>query len=138
ELVLFLRKDLTHQKPEASVKFGIAAARLGEQETSLLDEVAQVFPGDLGKLWCMVTVEEDDRGLKQIRNRGEVRIDDLPGQQVFPVTRDNADDVTDVVDVIIPVSRRSMAQFVDQHRRTPLGQKEQREAGCQDLISLDQ
>ena len=62
-------------------------------------------------------------------------IDDLPGQQVLPVARDDAHDVSDVVGVVVPVARRGMAELVDQDRRPPLGQEEQGEAGRQDLIS---
>ena len=83
KLVGFLGEDFRHQLLEASVELEAAATGLGEDETPLLDEITQVLPGDRRKLRSVVAVEEDDGGLKQVWNRGDVGVDDLPGQRLF-------------------------------------------------------
>ena len=82
----------------------------------------------------MMAIEADDRGLEQLGHRGYAGIDDLPGQQRFPVARDDADHVSDVVRIVIPVRIPTMAQFIDQYRRAPLGEEQDRETGRQDLL----
>ncbi len=58
-----------HQLLEALVELAAAAAGLGEEEAPLLDVFAQVLLGDGRKLGGLVAVEEDDRGLEQLRRR---------------------------------------------------------------------
>src|SRR5271156_876936 len=106
ELVFFLRKNLLHQLFETLVKLRLAATRFGENKTSLLDVFAQISAGKLRKLRRVVAVEVNDRGLKQLGYGGDTRLDDLPGQEVFPVAGDNADNVSDVVGIIVPVTHR--------------------------------
>ncbi len=45
--LLVLRKELFHQSLEAGVELAAAAARVGEDEASLLDKIAEVLPGGL-------------------------------------------------------------------------------------------
>ena len=136
QLVFRLGEDLRHQLLESLVKLFAAATGLGEQKSPLLDELAQVLLGDGRKLGGMMAVEEDDRGLEQLRQRGDAGIDDLPGQQALPVARDDIHDVSDVVGVVVPVAGRGMDELVDQDRRAPLGEKQERETGRQDLVRL--
>ena len=63
-------------------------------------------------------------------------VDDLPGQQVLPVAGDQADEVPDVVGVVVPVAARAVAELVDQDRRPALGQEQEREAGRDDRVLL--
>ena len=87
---------------------------------------------------ALVAVEEEDRRLEQVLDRRVGRVDDLPGQQVLPVAGDDADEVADVVGVVVPVVDRQVAELVDQDRRPALGQEQQREARRQDRVVLDQ
>ena len=80
-----------------------AAAGVGENETPLLDKRLEVLLGLLRKLGGLVPVEEHDRGLKHLLNRGGPRVDNLPGEKVFPVFRDDRYDVANVVGVVVPV-----------------------------------
>ena len=56
-------------------------------------------------------------------------VDDLPGEQVFPFVGDDADQVANVVGVLVPVAAGKMAELVDQDRRATLGQEQQGQAG---------
>ena len=85
ERVFVLRKDLLHQALEASVKFRFATTGFSENETALLDVFAEISERNHGKLGFVVAIEVGDWGLKQIGHCGDAGIEDLPGQQGFPV-----------------------------------------------------
>ena len=63
-------------------------------------------------------------------------VDDLPGQKVLPVGRDDRDDVANVVGVVVPVLLGRVAELVDQDRRAPLGEEQQGKAGRHHLVLL--
>src|SRR5262249_37744497 len=48
------------------------------------------------------------------------------------------DDVADIVRVVVPVAGRRVIELVDQDRRPSLGQEQDREAGGEDRVVLDQ
>ena len=52
------------------VELGAAATGLGEDEAPLLDKVAEVLSGLGRKLGRLVAVEESDRGLEHVLDRG--------------------------------------------------------------------
>ncbi len=58
---------LLHQPPEALVELRVAAAGVGEEEAALFDDNRGVLPGRGGELGGAVAVEEEDRGLEQVR-----------------------------------------------------------------------
>ena len=138
ELVLFLGEELLHELLEAGIELGAGAAGVGEQEAALLDVLAEVLLGLGTELGDAVAIEEDDGGLEEVGDGGESGIDDLPGEQVFPVARDDRDEVADVIGVVVPVAAGPVAELVDQHRGAALGQKQDREAGGDRPVGLDQ
>ena len=90
ELVLRLGKDLLHQLLEALVELGLPQQASAKRKPPC-STYSRRFCLAIGrKLGGVVAVEEDDGGLEQLRNRGDVGIDDLPGQQALPVARDDA------------------------------------------------
>ena len=104
QLVVLFGKDLFHELFEAGVELAAAAAGVGEDEAALLDEVPEVLPCQSSEFGRLVAVEEDDRRLEQLGNAGDGGIDDLPGEQVFPVVRNDVHDVSNVVRVVVPVA----------------------------------
>ena len=85
QLVFFLRKKLLDKLLESRVELGIVAAGIGQQEAALLDVLAKVLPGHGIELGSPVAIEEDDGRLQEVGDRGDGGIDDLPGEQAFPV-----------------------------------------------------
>jgi hypothetical protein len=134
ERVFLLGKDLLDQFREPLVKLGSAATGFRENDTTFFDVLPQALAGSRRKIGRAVAVKIDDRGLKQLGQGGDAGIEDLPGKQVFPVARDDADDIADVVRVVIPVLSPAKAQLVDQDGRAPLGEEQNRETGRQDLF----
>ena len=120
ELVLFFGEEFLHELLEPDVEFGAGAAGIGEEEPALLDVVAEVLLGEAIELGDLVSVEENDGRLKEVGDRGKGRIDDLPGEEVFPVAGDDGDEVADVVGIVVPVAPGPMAELVDQDRARPL------------------
>src|SRR5262249_4139281 len=131
-----LRKDLLHQFIEALVEFRAATAGLGKDETPLLDVAAEVLLAFLGEFGGDVAVEEENGSLEKVFNGGDVGVDDLPGDQAFPVTGDDVDEVADVVGVVVPVIPRTVAKLVDDDGRAAFGQEEDREAGGNEFFLL--
>ena len=85
-----------------------------------------------------MAVEEQDRRLEELRQRRDGRVDDLPRQEALPVAGDDVDHVADVIGVVVPVVDREVVELVDQDRRPPLGEEQDREARREDRIVLDQ
>src|SRR5208337_473134 len=137
KLVLVQGEDHLHQGPEALIEIGVGATGVGEDETTVLDVVAEVLLSDGIELGDFVSVEEDDGRLKEVCDGGDGGIDDLPGEEVFPVARDNGDEVANVVGVVVPVAPGPVAELVDQDRRAALGQEQYREAGGHDGLLRD-
>ena len=138
ELVLLLGEELLHELLEAGVELGAGAAGVGEEEAPLLDVVAEVLLGQGVELGGLVAVEEDDGRLEEVGDGGDGGIDDLPGEEVFPVAGDDGDEVADVVGVVVPVAAGPVAELVDQDRGAALGQEQEREAGRDRPVALDQ
>ena len=72
KLKLILGEDLLHQSLEAPVEFPAAAAGLGEDETSLFDEVAKVLFALEVEIRRFVAVEENDGGLEHVLDGGAI------------------------------------------------------------------
>src|SRR5208337_3784874 len=138
KLEALIGEEFLHELLESGIEIGAGAAGVGEEEPALLDVVAEVLLGQDIELGDLVSVEEDDGRLEEVGDGGESGIDDLPGEEVFPVARDDGDEVADVVGVVVPVSPGPVAELVDQDRRAALGQKQKREAGGDRPVSLDQ
>ena len=137
ELVLLLGEDLLHQLLEALVELRTAAAGVGEDEAPLLDELAEVLPGRGGELGRVVAVEEERSGPGA--GPATVAVVGSTTCQVsrcLPVAGDDADEVADVVGVVVPVAAGAVAELVDQDRRAALGQEQQREARRHQLVLL--
>ncbi len=111
------------------VELRAAAAGLGEDEAALLDVVAEVLLAERGEFGGLVAVEEEDGGLQQVLDGGDVGVDDLPGEQVLPVSGDDADEVADVVVVVIPVAPGGVAGLLMRTGGSAFGQKQKGEAG---------
>ena len=133
-----LGEEPADELPEAPVELGARAAGLGHDEAPLVDVVAEGPLGLGGELGGLVPVEVEDRGLQEVLDGGGGGVDDLPGQQVLPVPGDGADEVADVVGVEVPVVAGPVAELVDQHGRPALGQEEQREAGADQGLILEE
>src|SRR5271165_285801 len=111
ELELFTGEELYHQPFEALVECPIAAAGIGEDETSLFDKFAEVGRGLGRKIRRFVAVEESNGRLEHLLKVGVFGVDDLPGEEVFPVLGDDGDDVANVVRVVVPVLEGRMAEL---------------------------
>ncbi len=70
ELEFLLGEDLLHEPPKALVELLVAAAGIGEEKAALLDILADVLPGHTIEFGSTVSVEEEDRRLEQILDRG--------------------------------------------------------------------
>ena len=105
------------------VEIPAAAAGIGEDETSLVDELASFCLAWGSKLGCFVAVEEDDRGLEHLLNGRDLGVDDLPGEQVLPVVRDDRDDVANIVRVVVPVRFGRMGSLLIKTGARPLARK---------------
>ena len=81
---------------------GLEQQASAKMKPPLLDVLAQVLLGQGIELGGLVAVEEDDGCLEEVGDGGGGGIDDLPGEQVFPVAGDDRDEVADVVGIVFP------------------------------------
>ena len=114
------------------------AARLGEDEAALVDEVAEVslasFAESSGASWPL---KKAIWSLEQILDPRVVGVHNLPGQQVIPVPGDDPDEVADVVGVVVPVgSVEPVAELVDDHGCPPLGEEQEGETSRDRRVTL--
>src|ERR1700678_2822717 len=123
QMILWLGKHILDQLLEAPIKLLATATGLGEHESPLVDEITKIAFALGGKLWRTMAVEKNNRALQQELHGGRARVDNLPRQQAFPVTRHDTDQIADVVGIVIPVIAGMSSKFVDQNRRAPLGQE---------------
>ena len=97
KLVFRLGKHILDQLLEAPIKLLATATGLGENESTLLDEITNSAFALGGKLGALMAVEKNNRCLQHELHGGRAWVDNLPRQQAFPVTRHNTDQITDVV-----------------------------------------
>ena len=123
-------------KPD--VEFAAAAARLGEDEASLLDKFPEVLPGQGGELGRLMAVEVDDRRLKQLGNAGDA------GSTTCQVSR--FFQLRETMFTMFRMSSGSLSQsplgpwrsLLIKTGAPALGQKQKREAGRQHRVVLDE